>query len=339
LDLEGPDLSVQGQRRGRVFTLQNAHIGRTIASGTLTAPASPSAPWVLRATGAVLDLRRSGWKASTKTPAKSSLPKPTATGAPWQATLAFQTLYVSKPPAPGLADVSFSASGQGYNLNQATGSAQGVSVTVAPVSATRHSLNIQGDDAGTLLQALGVYGAMRGGKLALQAEYGGGPADGVLKLSQARLVNAPGFIKILQAATLYGVAEAVSGPGLLIDHATVPFTLDNDVLSLHGADAYSESLGFTASGTVNTGTGICNLATTIIPAYAINALPGKIPLLGHLFSAEKGGGLIAMRAHVQGPLDNPDVRVNPLSALTPGFLRGIFGLGGGKPQSPPPAKN
>ena len=339
LDMEGPGFSVQGQSQGRFFMLKNARIGRSEASGTLAAPAKPGAPWVLRATGAVLDLRRSGWKASTKAPAKPTAPKLTVPGPPWQATLVFQTLYVSKPPAPGLADVSLIASGQGYTLSQATGSAQGVNLTVAPLSATRRSLNMQGDDAGTLLQALGIYGAMRGGKLNLQAEYGGGPAKGILKLSQARLVNAPGFIKILQAATLYGVAEAVSGPGLLIDHATIPFTLDSGVLGLQGADAYSESLGFTASGTVNTATGICNLATTIIPAYAINALPGKIPLLGHLFSAEKGGGLIAMRAHVQGPLDNPQVRVNPLSALTPGFLRGIFGLGGGKPQSPPPARN
>jgi hypothetical protein len=27
-----------------------------------------------------------------------------------------------------------------------------------------------------------------------------------------------------------------------------------------------------------------------------------------------------------GPLENPDVSVNPLTALTPGFLRGLFGI-------------
>ncbi|MBU6448678.1 MAG: hypothetical protein KGQ26_03540 [Rhodospirillales bacterium] len=335
LDMEAPALSVQGQSRGRLFTLRNARIGRSQASGTLIAPAKPGAPWVLRASGAVLDLRRNGLKSSPGAAAA----KPAAPGAPWQASLAFQTLYVAKPPAPGFADVSLTASGRGYTLAHATGTAQGVNVLVAPVSGSRRSLNMQGDDAGTLLQALGVYGGMRGGRLNLQTEYGDGPAKGVLKLSQARLVNAPGFIKILQAATLYGVAEAVSGPGLLLDHATFPFTLDGGVLTLHGADAYSESLGFTASGTVNTGTGICNLDTTIIPAYALNALPGKIPLLGRLFSAEKGGGLIAMRAHVQGPLDSPQVRMNPFSALTPGFLRGVFGLSGAKPSSVAPPRN
>ncbi len=338
LDVQAPGFSVHGYSQGRLFTLQNAQIGRSEASGTLSVPATAGAPWVLRASGAVLDLRRSGWK-KAEAQAKAAPAKPAGPGAPWRASLSFQTLYVSKPPAPGLTNVSLTASGQGYTLDHAVGTAQGVSVLVAPVSASRRSLNIQGDDAGTLLRALDIYGNMRGGGLNLQAEYGGAPAEGVLKLSQARMVNAPGFIKVLQAATLYGVAEAVSGPGLLIDHATIPFTLDGDVLHLQGADAYSESLGFTASGTVNTSTDICNLATTIVPAYALNALLGKIPLLGHLFSAEKGGGLIAMRAHVQGPLDDPQVSVNPLSALTPGFLRGIFGLSGAKPAGVAPLRN
>ena len=50
--------------------------------------------------------------------------------------------------------------------------------------------------------------------------------------------------------------------------------------------------------------------------------------MGKLFTAEKGGGLFAVRAKITGPLSNPKVSVNPLSALTPGVLRDIFGVGG-----------
>jgi hypothetical protein len=46
-----------------------------------------------------------------------------------------------------------------------------------------------------------------------------------------------------------------------------------------------------------------------------------------LFSPEKGGGLFAMRYSMTGPTADPKIKVNPLSALTPGFLREIFGLG------------
>jgi hypothetical protein len=60
----------------------------------------------------------------------------------------------------------------------------------------------------------------------------------------------------------------------------------------------------------------------------VNALLGKIPVIGHLFTAEKGGGLFAVRAKITGKLTNPNVSVNPLSALTPGVFRDVFGMGG-----------
>jgi hypothetical protein len=125
--------------------------------------------------------------------------------------------------------------------------------------------------------------------------------------------------------TIYGVGEAASGPGLEFDHAIVPFSIARGTLRLDDARAYSASLGFTASGPIALADGACDLSGTIIPAYAINALPGKIPVVGHLFTAEKGGGLFAVRVKVSGLLDDPVVSVNPLSALTPGVLRDVFG--------------
>ena len=44
----------------------------------------------------------------------------------------------------------------------------------------------------------------------------------------------------------------------------------------------------------------------------------------------EGEGLIAFNYAVKGSYDDPKVSVNPLSALTPGFLRGIFNAGEAK---------
>ncbi len=65
---------------------------------------------------------------------------------------------------------------------------------------------------------------------------------------------------------------------------------------------------------------------TIVPAYFFNALPGRIPLIGKLFSPEKGSGLFAANYGVRGALADPSVSINPLSALTPGALRRLFDL-------------
>jgi hypothetical protein len=138
-------------------------------------------------------------------------------------------------------------------------------------------------------------------------------------------MQAPGFTKILQSLTIYGVPAAASGPGLAFARLVAPFGIANHVLTLTGARAFSSSIGFTAGGTINLASGETDLSTTIIPAYALNTLPGEIPVVGKLFSAEKGGGLFAVRAHITGQLTSPDVTVNPLSALTPGVLRDVFG--------------
>jgi hypothetical protein len=53
-----------------------------------------------------------------------------------------------------------------------------------------------------------------------------------------------------------------------------------------------------------------------------------------IFSPEKGGGVFAARYSVTGPLKSPQVSVNPLSALTPGFLRGLFGVLSGASVNP-----
>ena len=102
--------------------------------------------------------------------------------------------------------------------------------------------------------------------------------------------------------------------------------MTDDALTVIDARAFSPSLGLTAKGTFDLGANTVDVNGTIVPAYFFNSLLGDIPLVGRLFSPERGGGVFAASYSVRGSLDNPDVSVNPLSALTPGFLRGLFGL-------------
>ena len=62
-----------------------------------------------------------------------------------------------------------------------------------------------------------------------------------------------------------------------------------------------------------------------MPAYFFNSLLGHLPLIGKFFAPEKGGGLFAAKYELVGPIDDPQVHVNALSLITPGFLRGMFG--------------
>ena len=74
-----------------------------------------------------------------------------------------------------------------------------------------------------------------------------------------------------------------------------------------------------------------------MPLYGLNRLIGQIPLLGDALSGGEGQGIFSATWRVQGPLSDPDVTVNPLAVLAPGFLRNLFFLGDGKPGAAPPA--
>lgn len=330
LQAQAPGLAISGTgQEGAGFTLNNAVIGRTQAKGSLVPPVGAGEPWRLRLSGPVLDLRR---KQQSGVGNGEHKQEDTFSGTAWAATLDFGTVYLAAPPAPGLENFFFTGAGLGGTLIKAQAKADGFSLEITPQQDMRRSLSLRAEDTGTLLRVTGLYANARGGVLALDAVYGGAqPAIGTAKLEKLRLVKAPEATKMLQALTLYGVADAVSGPGMLIDHAVIPFSIAGDRLQLNGARAFSSSLGFTATGSIALSGDDCSIDTTVVPVYALNALPGKLPLLGKLFSPEKGGGVFAMRAHVSGPLSAPHVTMNPLSALTPGFLRDLFGMGSEKP--------
>ena len=82
----------------------------------------------------------------------------------------------------------------------------------------------------------------------------------------------------------------------------------------------------------------------IAPAYTLNSLLANIPLIGTMLS-DGADGIFAASFSVNGPIDDPNVLVNPLSVLTPGIIRRLLtGFGSedglsvvdGETTEPPP---
>ena len=190
-----------------------------------------------------------------------------------------------------------------------------------------------------MLRAFDVLKTIQGGKLTVTGRYEnarpGATLTGDAVLEDFSVRDAPGLGKLLQAMTLYGLVDALSGPGLNFTRATIPFSLSPDALVLQDARAFSSSLGLTAKGRIDRRNDTIDTEGTIVPAYIFNTLLGRIPIFGRLFSPEEGGGLFAVAYRMRGPLNDPQTTINPLAALTPGFLRGIFGIGQ-EPAGQPP---
>jgi hypothetical protein len=213
-------------------------------------------------------------------------------------------------------------------LSALTGPGRPVTISITPDRSGR-LVEAAAADGGTLLRDLGATEGVEAGRMAISGRYldqqADRPLSGVATLDRFRVRGAPVLAKVLQAVTLYGLVQAVEGPGMTFDHLAAPFRYAEGTLTLDDARAFNASLGLTARGRIDFDTERLSLEGTIVPAYMLNTALGRIPLIGRLFSPERGGGVIAARYLVRGPLSDPAVRVNPLSALTPGFLRGIFG--------------
>ncbi len=332
---EAPGLLVVGRGdivagRPAVIHIERGEIGRTSATGRIDLPAREGEPYRVRLSGPRLDLEAPIKEAREAPSATPERDEPARGGTPYAVDLRFDRVILG--PGRELAAVGLSASGSGRRLAVAklnTGAPELIRAELLAVPAGRR-LNVSAADLGALLRATDLASEIEGGALHLegtfedrQAEH---PFDGTLALTNFKVRGAPFAGKLLQAATLYGIVEALQGPGLLFDRAVLPMRLQGSVLTLSGARAFSTSLGLTASGRLNFARKTLDITGTIVPAYFFNALPGRIPLIGELFSPQKGGGVFAANYSIDGKLADPDVSLNPLSALAPGVLRSFFDL-------------
>src|SRR5690606_34039123 len=87
---------------------------------------------------------------------------------------------------------------------------------------------------------------------------------------------------------------------------------------------------------IDFGRNAVDIEGTIAPAYVVNSILGNIPVIGDLLQGGKGEGIFAATYKARGSLDQPEITVNPLTALAPGFLRGLFDVFNNEGGASPP---
>ncbi len=190
----------------------------------------------------------------------------------------------------------------------------------------RH-VSAQSPDAGGVLRALGVTANMRGGKLDYQADYTGATTQsGKLLITDYTIVNGPILARMLSLASLSGILNTMTGKGITFKKLSAKTTFDGDTVTIKDGKTYGSAIGITAEGTIAPFSETINLGGTLVPAYTANSILGNIPLFGKMLVGDEGGGIFAARFSIKGDTDAPDISVNPLSLLTPGFLRNLFDI-------------
>lgn len=325
LNASAPDMNLAGRisaKNGLIasIAISRLQLGRSDIVGTVNFPAGPQDPYRVRLRGKTIDLSSQFGHNDTNDADH---------GPHYTVDAAFDHALLANGKTMDHLDAVYD-NDQGITRSAriSLGAQKQVAITIEPGATSRH-LHIVSVDAGALLAATDALSDVRGGSLVLDGNYDDSkphhPLKGNITVDNFHMTNAPAVTKLLQAMTGYGLIAMAEGSGLAINSLKASFVYQNNLLTLENGRANNASIGFTLRGSYNMATSQMDFHGTIIPAYIFNNALSNLPLVGGLFSAEKGGGFLAANFSMTGPHDNPSVSVNPLSALTPGFLRGIFG--------------
>jgi hypothetical protein len=222
-----------------------------------------------------------------------------------------------------------SIDGGGLSGRLSGGGSVDMRIGPSPAAAGQQTISLTTDNAGNLLRAFDVTDTVERGKLVLQGTRTGGPGGpvaGHVDASDLVFVDAPGMAKLLAATSPGGLADLFATTGLTFDRASADVAYDPRRRSvvLRQGQAAGGDLGITFDGRLDLAAETVDIAGTIVPIYHVNRLIGAIPLIGDILTGGNDGGLFAATYTVTGSFQDPQVDVNPLSALAPGFLRRLF---------------
>jgi hypothetical protein len=194
--------------------------------------------------------------------------------------------------------------------------------------AEKLGLSFLSDDLGATLSLLDVTENIVGGHIAITGQVSDASGKRVLRGhvdgDNYNLIRAPDLAKVLSLTSLNAIGSMLAGSGIPFSTLRGDFAYSDDRLVLENLLAYGGALGVTASGMLELGSHRLDIQGTIVPAYMLNSIIGNVPVLGSLLLGGEGQGLFAANYRVTGSAADPQVSVNPLSALTPGFLRRLF---------------
>lgn len=208
---------------------------------------------------------------------------------------------------------------------------QNLDVAITTRNGVRN-VSIRSDDAGFGARVLLKFDYLVGGKLELDGSFNGADGQADVILTDVRLRNAPLVAQLFSLASLRGLADVLSGEGVLFTRVDAPVRIRDGRIDLPGLRASGPAMGITARGWVAPGASELSLDGVLVPSFGVNSLLGGLPIIGDLFVSRQGEGVFAAPYSVRGTFSKAQVTINPVAAVTPGVLRRVFE----NPSEPPP---
>ncbi|MDE4172616.1 DUF3971 domain-containing protein [Phaeobacter sp. PT47_59] len=325
LRLEAAGLKAEGT----VTTREDGSLDRALFSAVslgdwLRAPVAivgrgTAAP-AIRIEGGMIDMRRAPFTSSSGSTGSAD------SGASGPITLALERLQVTDSIALNGFNGAFVTRGgfRGEFAARLNGQTPLTGIVLPEQGGT--ATRIKSEDAGGIFRAAGVLRHGQGGTfdMTLVPAARPGEYDGRMTVQNTRVKDAPSMAALVNALSLVGLVNELSGQGILFSEVEASFRLGATHLIVHESSAVGPSIGLSMDGNYDLNTSELDMRGVISPIYMVNAIGSVL--------TRKGEGLIGFAFRLRGSSDDPKVQVNPLSGLAPGILRELFR--GRAPQVP-----
>jgi hypothetical protein len=183
---------------------------------------------------------------------------------------------------------------------------------------------IEAGDAGAVFRFLDIYKRMQGGALLAQLAGSSPRMAGTLSVNRFVLEDEPALARSLQPGQ---DATPAGGPNrVAFTKLKAGFSVGGGRLQFTDATMWGPSVGGTLEGTMDFGRDRVDLTGTFVPAYGLNNIFNRVPIVGPILGGGSNEGLFAVNFRITGRVSQPTLTINPLSAVAPGFLRKFFGV-------------
>ena len=182
------------------------------------------------------------------------------------------------------------------------------------------------DDFGKALQGLGFTNTVRDGNMEIRGEStpeNPRVINGTIKIDHFLVKDLPVLALLLNATSPFGIIGIMTD-SVDFDKLNGNFQWEGDKVRLEQVNASGSAIGINIEGNTDINTGAATLNGTIVPFSMVNRFIGYIPIIGDLITGGEGQGVLAVAYKISGNLSNPKISVNPVSLLTPGFIRNLF---------------
>tara|TARA_R100000365_G_scaffold3160_1_gene9928 strand:- start:1204 stop:4626 length:3423 start_codon:yes stop_codon:yes gene_type:complete len=210
------------------------------------------------------------------------------------------------------------------NLATQFGSGRSASATTNPLPSGR-IISYATNDLGETLRFIGIYPRLVNGEGSMVMRYDESSETdtGEFEVRNFAVVDEENLDAIVGSHE--ESQEVLAGASAMeFDYGRAEFVRFSDRIELVEAAIYGDTVGGTIRGNIMTDAGQYDLAGTYVPLFGLNNFFQQIPVLGPIFGGREGEGLLGVTFAVRGPLDQPDLLINPVSILAPGVFRTLF---------------